>query len=290
MRTNNTTVSFEFESESMTKTYIKIILFVISILGAVSNVLLLVAININPLKCFRNSGTYLIMNLSVSDCLTCLLVPFLQVASITPSPSIGYFFVGWLVIVSYLSIMSISIDRFLIVTYPIKYRILINGKVMVLWIAAIWVVSCVIPLFQMVQDIHDASGVNALYIFSIIVTIISAVIYSGTYYKLKRQSRNIALQNSIKSRAQEKRILKEKQFLKTIVIIASISFVCVVPPMALHVIHLFVHNSTTKMASMLLSVLFYTNFAVNPLIYILRLPNYRKTFHLIYCKRLAISE
>ena len=45
----------------------------VGILGVVSNVLLLVAFIKDPLKCFRNSGTYLMMNLSVSDCLMCLL-------------------------------------------------------------------------------------------------------------------------------------------------------------------------------------------------------------------------
>ncbi len=39
------------------------------------NVLLLVAFLKDPLKCFRNSGTHLVMNLAVSDCLTCLFAP-----------------------------------------------------------------------------------------------------------------------------------------------------------------------------------------------------------------------
>ena len=46
---------------------------VICIVRVVSNVLLLVAFVKDPLKCFRNSGTYLVMNLSVSDCLTSLI-------------------------------------------------------------------------------------------------------------------------------------------------------------------------------------------------------------------------
>ena len=53
---------------------------VICILGVVSNALLLVAFLKDPPKCFRNSGTYLVINLSVSDCLTSL---FSLVFSIT---------------------------------------------------------------------------------------------------------------------------------------------------------------------------------------------------------------
>ena len=61
--------------------------------------------------------------------------------------------------------------------------------------------------------------------------------YSSTYYKLKKQSTNIALQNSIESRAEEIRILKEKRFLKTIVTIACIAFVCSVPSMLMFFIY-----------------------------------------------------
>ena len=49
---------------------------VVCILGVVSNALLLVAFIKDHLKCFRNSGTYLVMNLSVSDCLSIMPAVF----------------------------------------------------------------------------------------------------------------------------------------------------------------------------------------------------------------------
>ena len=61
---------------------------------------------------------------------------------------------------------------------------------------------------------HHISGVVYLYIL-----------------QLKKQSTNKALQNSKENRAQKARILKEKQFLKTVIIISCIAFVCVVPSM-----------------------------------------------------------
>ena len=48
---------------------------VMPVLGVVSNALLLVAFIKDPLKCFRNSATYLVMNLAVSDSLLCLIAP-----------------------------------------------------------------------------------------------------------------------------------------------------------------------------------------------------------------------
>ena len=281
----NITASFKIDNEPK---YNHLSFLIICIFGVATNVLLLVAFIKDPLKCFRNSGTYLVMNLSLSDCLFCLFYSFLYVKQRLSFPPIFYFFAFWIASVSLVSITSISIDRFFMVAYPIRYRILMKGKAVVLWIAAIWIISCIIPVFRIFSHIHGTSGKQARYTFTVIVIILSAVMYSSTYYKLKKQSKNIALQNSSESRAQEIQILKEKRFLKTIIVIACITFVCVVPPMLVFFIHHrdgLVENSATKMMIFLSSALFFINFAINPLIYILRLPNYRRTFYLIYCNR-----
>ena len=286
MAENNTTASLEFTNESTHFSFL-----IIPVLGAIANVLLLVAFIEDPLKCFRNSGTYLVMNLSVSDCLPCLLYPFLRV---DPKAYLIYAFLilPWLCTVSLLSITSISIDRFLIVAYPLKYRTIMTGKVMVPWLAAIWIVSCVFSMWAKFSESESSTkiGERAFLVFSVILIIISSVMYSSTYYKLKKQSRNIALQNSTETRAQEIRMLKEKRFLKTIIIIQCITFVCVAPSM---IFFLIVHVITPKFeptasfsALALPMYLLQINFAVNPLIYFLRLPNYRKTFYAMYCRRI----
>ena len=259
---------------------------IICTLGVVSNVLLLVAFIKDPLKCFRNSGTYLVMNLAVSDC----LMSFLSLSfNITPRVTlcpIFYFFVYWIGSASFVSITSISIDRFFMVVCPIKHRILMKDKFMILWIAGIWIMNCVIPLFQMLWDGGETIGRQALLTVSVIVIILSAVMYSSTYYKLKKQPRNVALQNSTETRAQEIRILKEKRFLKTIIIIACAAFVSTLPYLLIDLLNGYLHFNNVFAILYTVSVsIFYINFAVNPLIYILRLPSYRKTFYLLYCRR-----
>ena len=62
MAETNFIASLEFRNKSF-----HLLLLIFPIFGAVSNVLLLVAFIKDPLKCFRNPGTYLVMNLSVSD-------------------------------------------------------------------------------------------------------------------------------------------------------------------------------------------------------------------------------
>ena len=276
--------------------YYNLPLVIISIVGLVSNLILLVAFNKDPLKCFRNSGTYLVINLSTSDFLMCI---FSLAFHITPRTNVLYpyfsFFVFWMGLASFVSITSVSIDRFLMVTYAIKHRILMNGKVMILWIPAIWILSCAIPLFRLLSDRHDLDSRRALYIFSVIITILSSVMYSSTYYKLKKQSRSIVLQNSNGNRAQEIRILKEKRFLRTIIIIASIAFLCFIPYLVWFVLYSYLglledNQQAFSVLQAVCTSIFYINFAVNPSIYVMRLPSYRKTFYILYCRRKAASH
>ena len=263
--------------------------FVISVLGVFLNVLLLVAILKDPLKCFRNSGTRLVMNLAVSDCLTCLVAPFYLVSwDVIPGWYwILEFLVMWFGTASFVSIASISIDRFLLVAYPIKHHIKMKGKGVILWLAAIWIVSCTIPLIRLFNDRKGNKRI-AVYIFGVSMIITSAVIYCFTYWKLRKQAKNIALQNSRESRAQEIRILKEKKFLNTIVIIACVAFLCTVPSMGFFQIYDSLRWWSGILLKMFLKIFmffFYANFAVNPIIYVIRLPNYRKTFYLLYLRR-----
>ena len=291
MAENNitTNVSYEF-------TFNMIPLTVMSVTGAVLNALLLVVFIKDPLKCFRNSGTYLVMNLTVSDWLTCIFSPVYFVSHPDFERNGSYstleiviFILG---AVSFISITSISIDRFLLVAYPIKHRVLKKRKYIILWLAAIWIVSCFFPLVGLFYSGIDVRNIG--YIFSVFVIILTAVVYVSTYYKFKKQSRNVALRNSTESRAQKIRILKEKRFLKTIIIIACIAFVSTVPFMLFFLNYslfsLPKDNLTSEVTGTATLLTFLINHAVNPLIYILRLPSYRKTFYLLYCKRKSASS
>ncbi len=264
--------------------YSDIPLTTICILGVVSNGLLLLAFFKDPLKCFRNSATHFVMNLSISDCLTCLFALFSYITAnymTAENRKIILFLIVSFASVSLVSLTSISIDRFLMVAYPIKHRILMKGKVIVLCLAVIWIFGCSLSL------LYDRQNKINIYSNGAINITLSVVIYAATYHKLKKQSRNIAQQNSSESRAQEIRILKEKKFLNTIIIIANVAFLCIVPFMVFSRIN---SNPSNLRGNILVIQIFtkiflsffHANFAVNPIIYVIRLPNYRKTFYLLY--------
>ena len=89
--------------------------YILCCVGVLANVMLLVAFINNPLKCFRNSAAYLLGNLAVCDSLYNL--------SFMVSISLNYVnkFVAFFLFISFYSSMvtmfSIALDRFLMITY-----------------------------------------------------------------------------------------------------------------------------------------------------------------------------
>ena len=128
-----------------------------------------------------------------------------------------------------------------------------------------------------------------IYCYNATIILLSVTMYAITYFKLKKHLNDITSQNSTESRAQEIQNHKDKEFLKTIILVACIAFVCVLPSMIYFLLEISVSYSRGGLVFgiflQILTVTFYSNFAVNPLIYVLRLPMYRRTFSLIYCKR-----
>ena len=262
--------------------YTKIPLFVICFLGVASHSLLLYAFYKDPLKCFKNSGTILVINLAVADFLMCLVSFFRFSVKVPVWNKVLKTMVLVAKFVSTITISSVSFDRFLLVAYPIKHSYLIKGRRFIIWPACIWLMSAVFPMKMVIfgNRPSDLPGINAT---TAIIFVFSAVMYALTYFKLKKRSRNMqALQSSMESRAQEIRVLKEKQFLRTIVVIACIALITTVPASLLRT----VFRDKIPIVQKIFLCILYINFAVNPLIYILRLPNYRKTFYLLYCRRL----
>ena len=259
------------------------IFHVICIFGAISQILLLYAFAKDPIKCFRNSGTYLIANLAIADLLTCLQVPVFCFLPTT------WKFLSWASEgVSTFTISSIALDRFLLVAYPLKHRVLMSGKLVVVFSTCIWLICSAVlakAFYYSERSVMNSIiiGMNLLQVTQIVL---ACLIYGFTYHKLKKQSTGFALEN-VPELQRQTRIMKEKQFLTTIIIVACIAFVCVVPASIFYHLTALQKVYTFRQAAEILddifSVLFYINFAVNPLLYAIRLPNYRKTFYLLYC-------
>jgi hypothetical protein len=270
--------------------YMVAIFFAICILGAISQMFLIIAFIKDTLKCFKNSGTYLIENLAVSDFLTCFLAPFSYCGFPEILSRLFRFCIWGAAAASVVTMVSISIDRFFMVVYPLKHRVVMKGKVVVVWLACIWLLGCAFPAKGLLSFLLATENITAPISMNLVgagIAIFAAIMYGVTYYKLKKQSENLALEN-LSNRQQQARNIKQKRFLRTIILVACIAFACIVPSRALYHFTTSVKDLRGEVSEIFSDAswnLFFVNFAVNPLIYVLRLPNYRKTFYLLYCRK-----
>ena len=151
--------------------------------------MLLIAFIKDPLKCFRNSATYLVGNLAFSDMLYSLTI--MTMISYSSNSKIVQCLQFFSFYSSMLTIFSIALDRFLMITYPFKHRILMSGKRMGIWIVFIWFLSAIHP----VKKIFMFNGVDASVKSGIGMTLIilTGVLYGKTYFGLKKQNKSMVV-------------------------------------------------------------------------------------------------
>ena len=250
----------------------------------------------DPMKCFNNSKTYLVVNLAAADSLVCL-ISFAQPFILYFMPYSWYDLYRKLALIftmctSVITISSISVDRYFMVVYPIRHRNVVTGKLMLLWIVCIWVIAAVYPIKLILagEQYHDHIVAN---VSGVLIITLTATTCALTYSHLKKQWRNLRLENctSSNNRSQEIRTLQELRFLNTIIIIASILIVFFIPLSTIQLVLTFRRNLkdseslAVKIALHIFTLFYYLNFSVNPIIYALRLPNYQKTFSKLYWKK-----
>ena len=262
---------------------------ILSLIGIICNTLLLIGLIKDPLKCFKNSASYLILNLAFSDILTCvckigniywnLCVEFdvnvIQIFNVAE-------YISWL------SILFISLDRYLSVVHPMKYNILVTGKKTFVVILLQWVfciISVVLEIFFIRTGLYYLHAIAFLLVFS------STFFYAKTAYKLKEKSRYLMSREDVSltaKRSQNVRLLNEKRFLCTIFLTSIITITTLMPIIMYDTVLARTRygdgSTITSRVHTFLYTLFVINFVVNPLIYCLRLRKYRKTCRLLFCK------
>ena len=250
--------------------------------GVVSHLLLFICLIKDPLKCFRNSATYLITNLALSDFITCT-VGLLKLFLGKKFPTVGYI-LDTVMLVSLFSIFSIAIHRYILTVHPFRHRALLNGKRIAIWISSIWLLC----FCSLVKDLTfgplyliDRVLFNATFI---VIASVTFFIYIFTYISLKKRGREISQQ-----RTQSRNRVSEEEFLKTIIIVAFVQIITLAPTCIDRLITgwsvSYIDDiDNILMENMIFFEMYCLNFAINPFLYIWRLKNYRKTFLLLFCE------
>ena len=263
------------------------------IVGIFCNSLLLYGLIKDPLKCFKNCSSYLIINNTVSDLILCLY----RFAKYYWRSCSGDLIVSRLfslpLYISFVSIFFLALDRCVIACYPFQYRVFMHGKkavpmavIIFQWMFAFLNVALKRNLEKGVAGFRLISGIFMLFC--------SCLLYFKTIHHLKKEAEYLknqrgnaprAMQASIQRRQQ--RLRKQKHFLHTIIYITCL-FVSTLSPLLIFDLVFTDHgngNIITRHIHMCLYYLFYSNFVVNSFVYYFRLTNYRKTFKVLFCCR-----
>ena len=97
--------------------------------------------------------------------------------------------------VSHVTIISISMDRFFMVVYPLQHRYCMKGKTMAKWLACIWLVGVIYPAKKLAFENGRYDKLVGTF-FGLTVILSSAAIYGVTYFKLRKQTRNSVFDES----------------------------------------------------------------------------------------------
>ena len=163
-------------------------IFLICSVGVVANLMLLIAFVKDPLKCFRNSATYLVGSLALSDVL--FSVGIAATIGLGAANRMLVFVNYFSLYSSMLAIFSIALDRYLMITFPFKHRLLMSGNKMAMWIAFIWFLSSIHPVKKVLMPSKTDNTVKSgICLFFIILT---ALLYGKTYFALKKQAKSMA--------------------------------------------------------------------------------------------------
>jgi heme/copper-type cytochrome/quinol oxidase subunit 2 len=191
------------------------------------------------------------------------------------------------------NIVSIAADRFLMVAFPFKHHSWMSGKKTLIWIILIWMASSFLHGTMISSTGSNAYNIDAMDIYAAIIIIsIAGLLYMLTLFSLRKQARNLARHNPEceSSSTQRIRELRQRRFLNTIILVACITVIGTVPCFVVRRVLMTkgIHYHGRIAIEILwcfVLTLFYATFAINPLVYFLRLPNYRKTFYLLYWRR-----
>lgn len=258
--------------------------YVFILTGIVCNVLLLVGLKRDPLKCFRNFTSYLIMNLSVSDILTCLC-RLAEVHCSFGGDGKWYFLLHFPIYVSLFCNFFLAFDRYLITVFPLKYKILITWRITLAVILMQWVLPCGVIGIEL-SYANSRFGVYCINAFVMIILASGLYLYTKTAWVLNRQAK------FWKNQPQNfhiNRVQNQRRFFLTICLVSGATLASTIPFVT--------YDSLTSTGSIdehlekprndkiyvLLSILFVVNFTMNPLLYVWRLRSYRATARNLFC-------
>lgn len=301
MGPNNTAASgtddMENSGRSKTALLIGIANLLVGIIAVVGNFLLCVTIYKDPYRRLRNTASYLVVNLAVADLLTGLITEPLYAAFeisnfmgtelrilYVVGETTAYVFVN----ASILSILSLALDRFIAVKYPLSHGQKMDRHRIVTIIVLLWTYSLLFSMLRFMgvtQDIFYWLDLHINYtLFGGILIGLYVSIYCTIKYQLAQSLRTQGYNSETRRQPVhneiEAKMKAERKMTKTVFLLVLAAIICMLPLYIMLHVELLCESCMEKPAiktiSKLSEPILFLNSGLNPFLYAWTIPKYRQ--------------
>ena len=269
---------------------------IIVIFAITGNVFVIIAHLKDPLKLFQTSSSQFILNIAVVDLLAAIITTIMLVDSfISGKLTIPHAerFISSPILLAFPSYFVHSVERFCSVAFPLWHRARVTICSCRKCLLVVWFFHIT---YEAVSAVFGDTVTNWTRLVYVLLFFISTqVFYLATVLSLKKQNHqmiarqdtgeNSTSNNPAIARAIKIRLLNEKQFVITISIICLFLALTVLPSIIYYQIGylLFPEAVRFKPTVKIITLVLKINFMINPLIYLWRFGNYRKTLKVLCC-------
>lgn len=281
---------------SFTSASVSVVMSLVTITG---NILVVLAIFIDPNKDLKSPFNYFVANLAIADLMVGFVVDPMSVAFHASEgiakeypTSLVYLHIPYFIssTASVLSLAALTMDRFWAITSPLSYRIKLNPKRAGVMAAGIWAFSLSFPFIYLLTGY-----LTYAFVFAHTVIIATFLVMLLTYLKIFRVFRDQVKQwdsldhNSSDNQAKRQAVRWEQKVTKTFMIMLALFLACYLPSC----ICIYITNLCSTCSCNFIHwardvhfVLILANSGVNPFVYAWRFENFRNAFvKLLTCKK-----
>ena len=259
-----------------------------------SNSVLLLILCRDPLKCFRNASSFLVISMTLANLVTGLILePLTATSSLAEYYNIAIpkmflnFHKGILGVApnaSFFSLFALSLDAYIAASRPLKYKYLVTKRNSIICILTIWAYSTAFSLAQFTGVTEEHYWKLDLYLNTTTIFILLFTSYTGLIKSLQENKKRALTLHPVHSAFQEslgRKLNKERtrRSLKTVLVLIIIHTLTIVPNM---ISWLLFHNCPSckevqgfSVTLIVLRYMAYLKFAVDPIVYFWLMPRYR---------------
>ena len=275
------------------------------LVAVLTNSVLLFTIHKDPYKYFRaRATTYFVASLSLSDFLGGSLVQSMYsvcMFSIYAGTEqqklcdISLIFCHVSTKISILTVVALSLDRFLAVKLSWKYKMLITVRKVIACNVLIWLFCAIFEASHSTGKSEEIFHAIDLHLQTTVPLTILCALYTATYIEFRRYSRNVVFvkaNTGRRSRIFVRNISLEKRIVSTVVLIIIVLFISLLPYLIVNNLKERCHEERSSECSALgfvvtkeLSIpMLCISCALNPFLYAWRIPQYRQALRLLWAQ------